>query len=118
VLNWLPSKADDITIRTLGQEIAKDFARTKLARIQLRDFVLDENIPIKDYGHHCHQMGTTRMSINPKDGVVDFNQRVHGLENFYIAGSSVFPTGGGCNPTMTVLMTSLRLAKHLVSLVN
>lgn len=118
VLNWLPSKADDVTIRTLGQEIAKDFARTKLARIQLRDFVLDDNIPIKDYGHHCHQMGTTRMSINPKDGVVDFNQRVHGLENFYIAGSSVFPTGGGCNPTMTVLMTSLRLAKHLVSLVN
>ena len=58
------------------------------------------------------------MSIDPKIGVVDINQRVHGYENFFIAGSSIFPTGGGCNPTMTILMTSLHLAKHLVSLKN
>lgn len=118
VMNWLPSPNDDLTIRTLGREMAKEFARTGLGRVQLKDFILDDTIPIRDYGHHCHQMGGTRMSIDPKIGVVDINQRVHGYENFFIAGSSIFPTGGGCNPTMTILMTSLHLAKHLVSLKN
>ena len=116
VLDWQPTSADDLTIRTIGREIAKEFAITGLARIQLKDFILDDSLAIRDYGHHCHQMGGTRISDDPKFGVVDKNQRVHGIDNFFIAGSSVFPTGGGCNPTMTVLMTSLRLANHIANL--
>ena len=62
-------------------------------------------------------MGTTRMSKDPKDGVVDRNCKVHTLGNLYIAGSSVFPTGGGINPTLTLVMQSLRLSQHLASTV-
>lgn len=113
ILNWKPNSADNLTIRTLGREVAKELARAGIARVQLADFILDESIAIRDYGHHCHQMGTTRMSDNPKVGVVDTNQRVHGLDNFYIAGSSVFSTGGGCNPTLTIVMMSLRLGNHI-----
>jgi choline dehydrogenase-like flavoprotein len=113
ILNWKPSSADNLTIRTLGREVAKELARAGIARVQLADFILDETIEIRDYGHHCHQMGTTRMSVDPKVGVVDINHRVHGLDNLYIAGSSVFPTGGGCNPTLTIVMMSLRLGNHI-----
>ncbi|MDZ4141409.1 MAG: GMC family oxidoreductase [Methylotenera sp.] len=115
ILNWKPNSADNLTIRTLGREVAKELALKGLARVQLADFILDDSIEIRDYGHHCHQMGTTRMSDNPKVGVVDKNQRVHGLENLYIAGSSVFPTGGGCNPTLTIVMMSLQLGNHIAS---
>ncbi|HOY71188.1 MAG TPA: GMC family oxidoreductase [Methylotenera sp.] len=115
-LNWQASPADDMTIRHLGREIAKELARTKVARIKLKDFILDDNIPIDDYGHHCHQMGTTRMSIDPKNGVVDANQKVHGIDNLYIAGASVYPTGGGCNPTLTLLMMTLGLGEYLAKL--
>lgn len=118
VLNWRPNKADNRTIRVLGQEVAKELARYGVARVQLQDFILDEKIDIRDYGHHCHQMGTTRISDDPKFGVVDNNQRVHGLDNFYIAGSSVFSTGGGCNPTLTIVMMSLRLGNHIASLLT
>ncbi len=118
ILNWSPSKADNRTVRTLGQEVAKELARIGLARVQLQDFILDDTIEISDYGHHCHQMGTTRISEDPKSGVVDRNQLVHGLDNLYIAGSSVFPTGGGCNPTLTIVMMSLRLGNHIASLVT
>jgi len=45
--------------------------------------------------------------------VVDANCRVHGLQNLFIAGSSVFPTGGFANPTLTVVAMTLRLAEHL-----
>lgn len=115
-LNWQASPADDITIRHLGREIAKELARTKVARVKLKDFILDDNLPISDYGRHCHQMGTTRMSIDPKDGVVDVNQKVYGIDNLYIAGAGVYPTGGGCNPTLTLLMMTLSLGEYLSKL--
>ena len=63
------------------------------------------------FGHH--HTGTTRMSNSPKMGVVDANQKVFGTKNFFIAGSSVFPTGGHVPPTFTIVATAIRLARHL-----
>ena len=60
-----------------------------------------------------HHMGTTRMHIDPKQGVVDPNGRIHAMANLYIAGSSVFPTSGYANPTFTIVALALRLADHL-----
>ncbi|HVT39643.1 MAG TPA: GMC family oxidoreductase [Gemmatimonadaceae bacterium] len=60
-----------------------------------------------------HHAGTTRMHVSPQHGVVDANARVHGVENLYIAGASVFPTAGVANPTLTIVALSLRLADHL-----
>jgi choline dehydrogenase-like flavoprotein len=53
------------------------------------------------------------MSADPKTGVVDANCRVHGIDNLYVAGSSVFPTAGHANPTLTIAALSLRLAGYL-----
>ena len=58
-------------------------------------------------------MGTTRMHVDPAQGVVDADCRVHGIENLFIAGSSVFPTGGYANPTLTIVALAVRLADHL-----
>jgi choline dehydrogenase-like flavoprotein len=60
-----------------------------------------------------HHMGTTRMSADPRRGVVDADCRVHSVENLYIAGSSVFTTSGHANPTFTLLALALRLADTL-----
>lgn len=60
-----------------------------------------------------HYLGTTRMAVDPSEGVVDTNCRVHGLDNVFIAGGSVFPTGGHVNPTLTITALALRLADHL-----
>lgn len=60
-----------------------------------------------------HHMGTTRMSSSSRTGVVDAQCRVHSVKNLYIAGSSVFTTGGHANPTFTVVALALRLADHL-----
>ena len=63
-------------------------------------------------GHH---IGTTRMSAStaPTEGVVDQNLKIHGIDNIYVAGSSVFPTAGVSNPTTTIVTLSLRLAEYL-----
>jgi choline dehydrogenase-like flavoprotein len=60
-----------------------------------------------------HHMGTTRMHADPRRGVVDANCRVHGIANLYVAGSSVFPTSGSANPTLTIVALALRLAEHV-----
>lgn len=61
----------------------------------------------------CHHMGGTRMHSDPRQGVVDADGRVHGIANLYVAGSSLFPTGGAANPTFTLVALALRLADHL-----
>jgi choline dehydrogenase-like flavoprotein len=65
------------------------------------------------YTDASHHMGTTRMSRDPRTGVVDPACRVHALANLYLAGSSVFPTAGHANPTPTIIALALRLADHL-----
>jgi choline dehydrogenase-like flavoprotein len=60
-----------------------------------------------------HHLGTTRMHTDPSKGVVDEHCRVHGVDNLYVAGGSVFPTGGYANPTLTIAALALRLADRL-----
>lgn len=60
-----------------------------------------------------HHMGTTRMHTNPERGVVDANGCVHGMNNLYLTGSSVFPSGGYVNPTLTIVALAVRLGSHL-----
>ena len=61
-------------------------------------------------GHH---MGTTRMGTDPTVSVVDADCRTHEVENLFIAGSSVFPTVGEANPTLTLVALAHRLANTL-----
>ena len=71
--------------------------------------------------HMCASVGTmtetrTRMHADPRYGVVDQNGRVHGTVNLFVAGSSVFPTSGYANPTLTIVALSLRMADHIRSM--
>ena len=96
-------------LRLLGAE----FARTGFGR--LRSFLEDGDDtrwPPDMYGDQ-HHMGSTRMHRDPALGVVDEDCRVHGVANLYVAGSSVFPTAGAANPTLTITALALRLADHL-----
>jgi choline dehydrogenase-like flavoprotein len=62
-----------------------------------------------------HLMGTTRMAASPALGVVDRDLKVFGTRRTYVCGSSVFPTCGFVNPTLTIGALALRLAHHLWS---
>jgi choline dehydrogenase-like flavoprotein len=64
-------------------------------------------------GDGFHQVGTTRMSANPKNGVVGTNCNVHGIDNLFVASSSVFVTSGQANSTFMIVSFALRLADHL-----
>lgn len=63
-------------------------------------------------GNH-HHLGTTRMHVDVNRGVVDPDGKVHGIKNLFVAGSSVFPSHGTSNPTLTIIALALSLADHL-----
>ena len=60
-----------------------------------------------------HQSGTTRISNDHKEGVVDHDLKVWGTNNVFVCSSSVFPTSGQANPTFFLGAFAVRLAEHL-----
>jgi choline dehydrogenase-like flavoprotein len=105
---------NELDLRSIRQ--AQQIFRTELAAGGIGTFIpVEETIgsqPRRFNSPH-HFLGTTRMHDNPRNGVVDANGRVHDVPNLFIAGSSVFPTGGFANPTLTIVALTLRLA-HLL----
>jgi choline dehydrogenase-like flavoprotein len=82
-----------------------------LTALDLGRVLVNESVALDPRAHH--HAGTTRMHDDPRSGVVDASLRVHGEENLYVVGSSVFPTAGVANPTLTLIALSARLAHHL-----
>jgi choline dehydrogenase-like flavoprotein len=119
-LDWRLLPEDKRSARLSLQTLAHRVGEAGLGRVKVR---LDEDygswspprdqIPWNGPPGSNHHMGTTRMHTDPRRGVVDENCRVHGVENLYVAGSSVFPTGGHVPPTLTIVALAVRLADHL-----
>lgn len=61
----------------------------------------------------AHNMGTCRMSEDPKRGVVDRFGRSHRIGNLFVSDGSVFPTSGCENPTLTIVALAIRQARHI-----
>lgn len=118
VLDWQFSEVDVRSNKLAALYFAKRFAQIGLGRIKLNDWFLSNKTGFAREGSseakdECHHIGTTRMSLSAKTGVVDSRQKVFGIGNLYIAGSSVFPTSGYVNPTFTIVQMTLRLADYL-----
>ncbi|MEC4880693.1 MAG: GMC family oxidoreductase [Scytonema sp. PMC 1070.18] len=109
-IDWRLSSLDQEYFFNFLDEIKKVFSEIKFGEMMIDEEKFKNLNFVKDASHH---MGTTRMGSTPDDGVVDFNCKVFGIDNLYIAGSSVFPTGGNANPTYTILALSRRLCHHL-----
>lgn len=62
-----------------------------------------------------HNLGTNRMSENPRDGVVNRWGQTHEIDNLFISDGSQFTTGAAENPTLTIVALAIRQADHLAS---
>ena len=109
-LNWQLSEIDFQSVIRTVQIMDEEWRRAGIGSLF---FPLKDPVPPPNLHGGMHHMGTTRMHIDPHHGVVDANCRVHDMSNLFIAGPSVFPTGGYANPTLTIVALSIRLADHL-----
>jgi choline dehydrogenase-like flavoprotein len=115
VFHWQLSPLDKQSVRRTLEILGAELGRAGLGRLQITLDDDDTTWP-KDTRGGWHHMGTTRMSDDPKRGVVDRNLKVHSISNLFIAGSSVFPTAGSGTPTMMLVSLALRLADHIKGL--
>lgn len=105
-LQWRWHDRDIQNIKRAQTIFAEEIARAGLGRFHIER---DGDLPIVSNPGTAHHIGMTRMHSDPKQGVVDEHCQVHGV----IASSSVFPTGGYANPTLTIIALAIRLADYV-----
>ncbi|SDQ22111.1 GMC family oxidoreductase [Pseudovibrio sp. Tun.PSC04-5.I4] len=109
-LDWRVATSDLESLNETHKIVGRAFGAAGLGRLQLG---ITDPTDLSEVFTGYHHMGTTRMHTEAKQGVVDEDCRLHSLANLYVAGSSVFPTCGAANPTLTIVALAIRLSDHL-----
>jgi choline dehydrogenase-like flavoprotein len=110
-IDWRLTEQDRRSLVANIHALGRELAATGIGR--LRPKLPDDGLWEAVVAGGSHHMGTTRLSDDPKRGVVDPDCRVHGIDNLYVAGSSLFVTSGSANPTLNILALAYRLVDHL-----
>lgn len=111
-INWHPTAATERTVRWFANHLECDFRTSGIGSLKLEPWVsaLGAGTSLRDA---FHPMGTARMARSARDGVVDVDGRLFGVDNLSIAGTAVFPTSGHSNPTLTAIALAIGLADRL-----
>lgn len=112
-IDWRIGHMERLTAIRLGHAVNAALARAGKPQAILADWVRDGRPEDAVFEDQAHPSGATRMSDSNLCGVVDRNGKVHGMDNLYISGSSVFPTAGHANPTLMIVALALRLSDWL-----
>ena len=113
-LDWRITDTEKATVKKYCELFGEEWQRLALGRVAWEPGLFEDDNKWKsacrDTYHHA---GTTRMHNDPAHGVVDTDLKVHGISNLFIASTSVFPTSGCANPTLTMMALCIRLADRL-----
>jgi choline dehydrogenase-like flavoprotein len=110
---WKICEVDRRNVVRIGQLLLEELPKAGMPAPVMEAWIVGnrpDDAPLVDM---AHMIGTTRMSDDPKLGVVDRQCQVHGVKGLYIVGSSVFPTSSHANPTLTILSLAIRTADQL-----
>jgi hypothetical protein len=114
LVEWRVNGSEKETVQTYARVIEREWRRAGLGRIEWTPRLFASGDAwLEDARDIYHHAGTTRMSEDPRAGVVDSRLKVHGIANLYVASCAVFPTLGSGNPTLTMMALCARLADHL-----
>lgn len=124
-LDWRLTELDVESVAVLVEDFGHELERLGMGRVEVAEWLLgsgrrwttDPLISLHPIGGY-HHIGTTRMAASPAEGVCDPEGRVHGLANLYVAGSSLFPTSGWANPTLTIVALAKRTGDAVADRLN
>ena len=114
-IDWRYTPWDVETVRVALRVIKEELETTNCGTLIWNEKSLDDEI-MRFGAYGGHHIGTARMSADPKDGVVDANCKVHGVDNLYVSSGAVMPTSSQANPTLTIVAISVRLGRYLASI--
>jgi choline dehydrogenase-like flavoprotein len=110
-VHWSPNAADFTSLETFSRAAFVDGLSSQRHRIVREGTIKDW---IANFTSAAHHVGTARMAVSARDGVVNPQLQVFGVDNLYLCDGSVFPTAGSANPSLTITALGLRLADHLL----
>lgn len=111
-VRWSFSRQDRESVIKFLSRLSDRLVQHDLGTVEYDKLLaIEGNWPITSI--HSHFMGTTRMGMSERDGVVNADCRVFSQTNLYVSGPSVFPTYGYANPFLTIAALGLRLADHI-----
>lgn len=113
LIDWKYHQSDIDALKRSQLIFKEELAKNGVGRF---DILWRDDKPVFVHSSTNHFMGITRMSHTEADGVVDTDCRVHGVDNLFVAASSVFPTGGFANPTLSIVALAHRVGDHVRSL--
>ena len=117
-VDWRIASDDCATIGAYASRFDAYWKRHKLDGLGRLDWAPgirhDSAASIEQIGDVFHPGGTTRMGSNAREAIVDGNLNTFSIANLWVASTSVFPSGASANPTMMLMLFTLRLADHLV----
>ena len=112
-IDWRIGELERRTVQRFAQLAVQTFERMGMPAPRLRETVRTGQFGLDDFIDVAHPSGTTRMAGDPRHGVVDEHCQVHGVDRLYVAGTSVFPSNGHVNPTLTLVALAIRLADRI-----
>jgi choline dehydrogenase-like flavoprotein len=114
-IRWRVSDRDAANTLASTKAFAKAWNASKLAHLgEVRlDLPKDLKSALAASGGIHHPGGSVRMGVDPSSGVVDSNLVAFRVPNLYVVSTATFPTGGGANPTMMLMMAAMRAADRI-----
>lgn len=113
-INWQMTNNLKKTLKFTLHKLQNYFSQKKYGQV-----IFDRNLYLssKLQGLHggAHHFGTTRMSTNKNFRFVDKNLKILDINNTYVLSTSVFPTNGSANSTITLAALAIRLADYINS---
>jgi hypothetical protein len=112
---WEPGKKDADNIlqaAKITQEFWNSSNLSSFGDFNLRsEEIINKEISNADGIHH--PTGSTSMSLNANQGVVNKDLQLFSLKNTRLLSTSTFPRGGGGNPTMVLLLLGMRCVDQI-----
>jgi choline dehydrogenase-like flavoprotein len=115
ILHWELTPFEKRSIRKIHELFGQQIGKSGIGRVKMMDYLKDEkDLSWPDFtGGGWHHMGTTRMSDDPRQGVVNASCQVHDVNNLFVAGASCYATAAAPNPTLTIVALTLRLSEYV-----
>jgi choline dehydrogenase-like flavoprotein len=115
-IRWCVTQDDCRTFSTFRRFFDQFWNRHGLRAVGDLNWIYDPDVISREkvaHGDVFHPGGSTRMGTDRKAAVVDANLLSFEIQNLWVASTSVFPSGGGANPTLMLMLFTMRLGDHL-----
>ena len=119
-IHWRINEGDATNLIATAKAFAAEWnsgSLAGLAKVEM-DLPADPRTALASGGGFYHPGGSIRMGSDVSKGVVDTEFATFRVPNITMLATSTFPTGGGANPTMTLMMATFRAADRLAKMLK